>query len=99
MILDWANQTTEDIFNGIDSTAVQRVPRTIVAVAVRNLDMLHAASKLDDLLITPANRLEQLKGKWSGYHSIRIDDVYRLVFKWIEGNAQHVRMTDHQSKD
>lgn len=95
MILDFADKTTEDIYDGLDSKAARRIPQTVWAVAVRKLDMLNAASDLRDLQVPPANRLELLKGKWSGYHSIRINDQHRIVFRWIDGNAKDVLITDY----
>ena len=95
MILDFADKTTEDIYDGVDSKAARRIPQTVWTVAVRKLDMLNAASDLRDLRVPPANRLEALKGKWSGYQSIRINDQYRIVFRWIDGNAKDVLITDY----
>ncbi len=95
MILDFADKTTEDIYDGVDSKAARQFPRTVWTAAIRKLDMLNAASELRDLRIPPANRLEALKGKWSGYHSIRMNDQYRIVFKWIDGNAKDVLITDY----
>ncbi len=63
--------------------------------AKRKLDMLHAAAKLDDLKVPPANRLEKLEGNLKGFYSIRIDDQWRLIFRWVEGNAHDVRITDY----
>ena len=95
MILDFADKTTRDIYDGLASKAARRIPETVWRVAVRKLDMLNAASDLRDLRVPPANRLEALKGKWSGYHSIRINDQFRIVFRWIEGNAKDVLITDY----
>jgi proteic killer suppression protein len=95
VILDFADKTTEDIYDGVDSKAARRIPQGVWTAAVRKLDMLNAASDLRDLRVPPANRLEALKGRWSGYHSIRINDQYRIVFRWIEGNAKDVLITDY----
>jgi proteic killer suppression protein len=95
VILDFADKTTEDIYDGVDSKPARRIPQSVWTVAVRKLDMLNAASDLRDLRVPPANRLEALKGKWSGYHSIRINDQYRIVFRWIDGNAKDVLITDY----
>jgi proteic killer suppression protein len=95
VIINFGNQTTEDIFNGLDTKAARRIPNVIWPVAGRKLDMLNAAHELRDLKIPPANRLEALKGKWSGYHSIRINDQYRVVFMWIGGNAENVTIIDY----
>lgn len=95
MILNFADKTTEDIFNGVDSKSARRVPQTVWTVTVRKLDMLNAAADLRDLRIPPANRLEALKGKWSGFHSIRINEQYRIVFQWVDGCAKDVEITDY----
>lgn len=95
MILNFADKTTEDIFNGLDSKHARRVPQSVWAVAVRKLDTHNAAAELRDLRRPPANRLEALKGKWSGYHSIRINDQFRVVFHWLDGNANNVEITDY----
>jgi proteic killer suppression protein len=57
--------------------------------------MLNAAGDLRDLRIPPANCLKALKGDWSGFHSIRVNDQFRVVFKWTEGNAKDVQITDY----
>jgi proteic killer suppression protein len=63
--------------------------------AKRKLEMLNAASRLDDLNIPPSNRLEKLRGHLSEYHSIRINDQWRIVFKWREGEPYEVRVVDY----
>lgn len=95
VILNFADKTTEDIFDGLDSKAARHIPQSVRTVAIRKLDMLNAASDLRDLRVPPANRLEALKGKWSGCHSIRINDQYRIVFRWIDGNVKDVWITDY----
>lgn len=95
MIIDFGNETSEDIYNGHDTKQARRISVSIWNVAARKLDMINAAHELKDLRIPPANRLEPLRGKWSGYHSIRINDQYRVVFQWIDGNAKNVTITDY----
>ena len=95
MIIDFGDQTTEDIFNGLDTKQARGIPNTVWRVAVRKLDMINAAHELRDLKSPPANRLELLKGRWSGYYSIRINDQYRIVFKWADQNAKSVMITDY----
>ena len=95
VILNFADKTTDDIFNGLDSKAARRISQTVWPVAVRKLDMLNAAADLRDLQVPPANRLEALEGKWSGYHSVRINDQYRIVFHWTDGNVKNVQITDY----
>jgi len=61
----------------------------------RKLDMLHYAFKLSDLRSPPGNRLEALKGKLQGCHSIRVNDQWRIVFEWTEQGPSRVRVTDY----
>ena len=96
MIRDFADAATEDFYNGIPSkTARNRVPQNIASVAHRKLDMVNAAHTLMDLTVPPANRLEILKGDRRGFHSIRINDQYRVVFKWSDGHAYQVQIVDY----
>lgn len=67
----------------------------IETTAVRRLVALHGASSLRDLMIPPNNRLEPLRGDRSGQHSIRINDQYRICFRWHEGNAYDVEIVDY----
>lgn len=95
MILNFADKATEDVFNGLDSRAARSIPQFIWKAACRKLDMINAAAELKDLRIPPANRLEKLKGKLSEFHSIRINDQYRIIFKWNNHNAEDVLITDY----
>lgn len=95
MIINFGDKTTEDIFNGLDSKAARTIPQVIWKVACRKLDMVNAASEIRDLRIPPANRLEKLKGNYSEYHSIRINDQYRVIFKWNNQNAENVMILDY----
>ena len=97
MILKFGDQTTEDIFNGEDTKAARRIPKTTWVVAFRKLDMLNAAHDLEDLQVPPGNRLEKLKGNLTGLHSIRINDQFRIIFQWTEGNAKQVKIVDYHS--
>ena len=57
--------------------------------------MINAAHELIDLRVPPGNRLEKLKGKWKEFHSIRINDQFRIVFRWSQGAADEVEITDY----
>ncbi len=61
----------------------------------RKLEMLNAVSRIDDLLVPPSNRLERLRGDLAAFHSIRINDQWRVVFRWTDGNAHDVRIVDY----
>jgi toxin HigB-1 len=63
--------------------------------AKRRLEAINAASRLDDLLVPPSNRLEKLKGRLSGFYSIRINDQWRIIFRWLDGEAHEVRIVDY----
>jgi proteic killer suppression protein len=63
--------------------------------AKRKLEALHAAARLDDLPVPPSNRLEKLKGDRKAFHSIRINDRWRIVFRWIDGHAHDVAIVDY----
>jgi proteic killer suppression protein len=75
----------------------QRAKRfvNIEAVARRKLGLLHAAGSLDFLRVPPGNRLEALKGNRAGQHSIRINDQFRLCFRWVDGHAEDVEIVDY----
>ncbi|MBI1735191.1 MAG: type II toxin-antitoxin system RelE/ParE family toxin [Candidatus Rokubacteria bacterium] len=68
---------------------------SVRAVAARKLDMLHYAADLNDLRVPPGNRLELLRGDLAGFHSIRINDQWRVVFRWRPGGPEEVRITDY----
>jgi len=63
--------------------------------AKRRLEAINAAHRLDDLLVPPSNRLEKLKGHLKGFFSIRVNDQWRVIFKWIDGDAYEVRVVDY----
>jgi len=77
------------------SSPSRRLPADIQHVARRKLRMLNNAASLDDLRIPPANRLEALKGDRKGQHSIRINDQWRICFRWKNGDALDVEIVDY----
>lgn len=96
MIASFADQATEDIFDGRNSPEARRaLPRDLWKVAFRKLDQLNAAIALDDLRVPPGNRLEALKAERLGQYSIRINDQYRICFAWSESGAENVEIVDH----
>jgi proteic killer suppression protein len=96
MIRSFATTGTEDIYNGKNSTAARRTcPSALWAVAVRKLDQLDSATALQDLRIPPGNRLEALTGSRQGQHSIRINDQYRICFKWSGLGPVAVEIVDY----
>lgn len=95
VISGFADQTTEDIFHGVDSKSARSVPKDVWPVARRQLDMLNAAHELRDLRSPPGNRLEALKGSLAGKYSVRINDQFRVVFSFGGGNAGAVQILDY----
>ena len=83
---------TEKIFKGRFSN---KLPQNIQRVAERKLIMIHRARGLNDLRIPPANHLETLKGRCKGQHSIRINDQWRICFKWHDDGVYNVEITDY----
>jgi proteic killer suppression protein len=67
----------------------------VARAAKRKLEAVNAASRLEDLMVPPSNRLERLKGDLKSYHSIRINDQWRVIFKWIDGEADDVQIVDY----
>ena len=97
MILNFKEQAAEDVLNGVHSKKALRIPQTLWSVAWRKLDKLNAAYELSDLRVPPANRLEALKGDRRGFYCLRINDQFRIVFRWFEHNASDVQITDYHS--
>ncbi|MCA1840061.1 MAG: type II toxin-antitoxin system RelE/ParE family toxin [Actinomycetota bacterium] len=95
MIASFADRSTQALFHGETGSTIRRIPSDIRAVAVRKLDMLNAAHQLLDLRVPPGNRLEALKGDLRGKHSIRINDQWRIVFRWKNGDAYDVVIDDY----
>jgi proteic killer suppression protein len=95
VIRSFADATTEDVFYGADTKAARRLPRALWLLVRRKLDMLHAARSLPDLRVPPGNRLEALRGDQAGRHSIRVNDRYRITFRFEEGGAWEVRCEDY----
>ncbi|MNY70630.1 Toxin HigB-1 [compost metagenome] len=73
----------------------RKLPQDMQRVALRKLRQLMAAATLDDLRIPPGNRLEALAGDRAGQHSIRINDQWRICFRWVDGNAHDVEIVDY----
>ena len=95
MIVSFGNRATSDLFHGISSSRVKRLPNQIKELALYKLDVLNAAYSLDDLRSPPGNRLEVLKGDYAGFHSIRINNQWRIVFRWQDSSAYDVQVIDH----
>lgn len=94
MIASFGDDATADLFHGSASARVRRFPAEVLPRAVRKLDMLNATADINDLRAPPSNRLEKLGGRLAGFWSIRVNDQWRIVFRWNEGSAFDVRLTD-----
>ena len=92
MIRSFKCKETEKIFNRLFS---KKFPNDIQRVALRKLRMLNRAIVINDLKVPPANRLEHLKGKRKGQYSIRINEQWRVCFKWRKGDALDVEIVDY----
>lgn len=92
MIVSFADKLTRALF---DREVVRGVHPDVQRAAIRKFFMLHAAAALNDLRVPPGNRLEALKGDRLGFHSIRVNDQYRIVFRWDEDNAHDVELIDY----
>jgi proteic killer suppression protein len=95
VIVSFGDAATEEIYDGKKSARVRRFGDDVLKAAERKLDMIEAADRLEDLKISPGNRLEALKGGLRGFHSIRVNDQWRVVFRWEKGAAAEVRVTDY----
>jgi proteic killer suppression protein len=94
MITSFGDSATEDLYHNRPTNRARRFPANIRSTALRKLDVLNAAHRLDDLRSPPGNRLEALRGDLQGFHSLRVNDQWRIVFRWVDGTAREVSLTD-----
>ncbi len=95
MIRSVKDTTAQNIFDGLNSKAARKLPQELHRKARRQLDLLNAVTRVEDLKVPPGNQLEALKGTLKGFHSIRIDDQWRIIFRWLDGNAEDVKIIDY----
>ena len=95
VIVSFGDKASESIFNEDNSKDARRVPMNVWPAAARKLDMVNAAYSLSDLTSPTGNRLERLKGRLSDFYSIRVNNQFRIVFKWSSGNAEEVMIMDY----
>lgn len=95
MIQTFGNALAEDLFDDRNSKATRLFPAELRRAARRKLLYLHDAADLRDLRSPPGNRLERLKGDLQGFHSLRINNQWRVVFRWSGGNAFDVQIMDY----
>jgi toxin HigB-1 len=95
VIQSFADDTSADLFRERNTRAARQIPRELWRGVQRKLRLLDAAGRLDDLAIPSGNRLERLKGGHAGRHSIRVNQQYRVTFRWENGHAYEVRVEDY----
>jgi proteic killer suppression protein len=93
MISSFSNKDTQELFDG---GSTRGIPPEIIKSAERKLDMINAATDIKDLRSPPGLRLEQLKGAMRGYWSIRVNDQWRITFKWSAPDATEVLLVDYR---
>ncbi|HSO87359.1 MAG TPA: type II toxin-antitoxin system RelE/ParE family toxin [Draconibacterium sp.] len=92
MILSFGDKDTESIWNGM---RLKNMPVEIQNVGRRKLRMLNNSQTINDLRIPPSNRLEKLGGNMKDFYSIRINDQWRIIFQWNEGQSEQVKIVDY----
>ena len=95
MVGSFGDEATEDLYHRRNTARSRRIPTGIHTAALRKLDMINSADDLQDLRAPPGNRLEALKGELKGFHSIRVNEQWRIVFRWQDGVAHNIRLTDY----
>ena len=95
MIVSFGNALAEHLFDDRQTKATRSFPPELRRGARRKLLYLHDAAELMDLRVPPGNRLEHLKGNRAAFYSIRINEQWRLLFRWEDGNALDVQVVDY----
>ena len=95
MIVSFKDKATEDLFHGRRTARARNIPGDVQRRSLLKLDVLNAASNLLDLRSPPGNLLEPLKGKLAGHYAIRINDQWRVVFRFENSNAFDVQVIDY----
>lgn len=91
-IKSWADKNAKAVFNG---EVPRRCDRNLAKIIQRKLTRLDAAAQLDDLNVPPSNKLEKLKGDRAGQYSFRVNDQFRVCFRWLDGDAYDVEVVDY----
>ncbi len=95
MLLTFGDRSTSDLFHGLSTSRVRRLPTQIIDSALYKLDILNSAHTLKDLQSSPGNRLEALRGDYAGFHSIRMNNQWRIIFQWRDGHVHDVQIIDY----
>ena len=96
MIRSLGDDLTRDLYHGHVTRRTRQLDAGLVRSVLRKLDMFEAALVLDDLRSPPGNRLEALSGDLAGWFSIRVNDPWRLIFRWVEDGAEDVTLVDYR---
>jgi proteic killer suppression protein len=95
VIVSFGDGATEDVYHDVDSARARAFSHEVRKTARRKLVMVAASTSVQDLRVPPGNRLEQLKGDLAGLWSIRVNAQWRITFRWVDGNAFEVKLTDY----
>ncbi|MFA5787651.1 MAG: type II toxin-antitoxin system RelE/ParE family toxin [Actinomycetota bacterium] len=95
MIVSFGDRATEDLYHNRPTSRARRFPQDIVEIVLVKMDRLNAAAAVLDLRSPPGNRLETLKGDLKGFRSVRVNDQWRLVFRWDGNNAHEIQLMDY----
>jgi len=95
MIWNFRDKRTEDIYHHRDSKEQRSFPQELLKIAQRKLDLLNGAAKIEDLRIPPGNRLHKLDKDLKGFWSISVNDQWRIIFRWENGDSVDVQITDY----
>lgn len=96
VIRSFATAATKDLFDGVDRRRARRAcPVRLWPAVRRKLTQLNRVRELRELAVPPGNRLERLHGDWAGQHSIRVNERYRLCFRWEDGYADEIEVIDY----
>jgi len=95
VIVSFGDKTTEDIYHGKNSKAARKISNELWPRIQGKLDFMNAAAVLADLQVPPSNRMERLRGDLKDFLSIRVNDQYRIIFRFAEGNCYDVQCTDY----
>ena len=95
MIINFKSKCAHDIYDGINSKLSRQIPRELHAKIRRLLDQINAAPTIDTLKMPPGNKLEKLKGNFQSFWSLRINNQWRIIFRWINTDALDVDIVDY----
>jgi len=95
LIASFGDKATENLYHGQTSKETRKYPKDLIKTAVRKLDMLNGTQNFKDLRSPPGNKLEALRGNLKGFFSIRVNNQWRIIFKWESKQAKEVKLTDY----